>query len=120
MPPLSLAACSSLPPEGVAPPADWQSQIRGRNWPNGRAAACTLAAPVLLSQCGRSRGKRIPVFKPIGAAGLALPESRRSAPSGGSDQRSGGAWGLVPIPVFAMHMLVRDFFVGRLAHANYF
>ena len=28
-PPRSLTACSSLPPEGAAAPADWQSQIRG-------------------------------------------------------------------------------------------
>ena len=31
MPPRSLTACISLPPEGAAPPAAWQSQFRGRN-----------------------------------------------------------------------------------------
>ena len=31
-PPRSLTACSSLPPEGAAAPADWQSQIRGPCW----------------------------------------------------------------------------------------
>jgi nitrogen regulatory protein P-II 1 len=31
-PPRSLTACSSLPPEGAAAPADWQSQIRGPGW----------------------------------------------------------------------------------------
>ncbi len=29
LPPRSLTACSSLPPEGAAAPADWRSQIRG-------------------------------------------------------------------------------------------
>ncbi len=32
-------ACGSLPPEGAAPPADWQSQIRGRNL-GERGQAC--------------------------------------------------------------------------------
>ena len=29
LPPRLLTACSALPPEGAAAPADWQSQIRG-------------------------------------------------------------------------------------------
>ncbi len=31
-PPRSLTTCSSLPPEGAAPPAVWQSQSRGSCW----------------------------------------------------------------------------------------
>ncbi len=32
-PPRSLTACSSLPPEGAAAPAVWQSQSRGPGLP---------------------------------------------------------------------------------------
>ena len=48
LPPRSLTACSSLPPEGAAPPAVWQSQPCGRNLVGqGTKAVSMLAAPEL-------------------------------------------------------------------------
>ena len=32
MTPTLVTSCTSLPPEGAAAPADWQSQIRGPGW----------------------------------------------------------------------------------------
>jgi len=40
-----------------------------------------------------TQGTKDVALPPAGAAELALPGRRRSAPSGGSDPRSGGAWG---------------------------
>ena len=71
--------------------------------------------------CRARKAQRWPtVCPPVRAAEPALPGRRRSAPSGGSDPRSGGAWGLVMVAVLAMHMLVRDFLVGRQAHVGDF
>ena len=83
-------ACGSLPPEGAAPPADWQSQIRGRNL-DERGQACASnevlkdVAPMFATpihamlfeevarfavqqsrSCGRSlneRGRHVPCLK---------------------------------------------------------
>ncbi|MBG6072336.1 MULTISPECIES: YheT family hydrolase [unclassified Polaromonas] len=44
-PPRSLTSCSFLPPEGVTPPAVWQSQSRGRNLAGEAAGAAAPAAP---------------------------------------------------------------------------
>ena len=50
MPPRSLTARSSLPPEGAAPPAVWQSQSRGRYLHDRGCAFCDVG-------CCSKRGK---------------------------------------------------------------
>ena len=54
LPPRSLTSCSSLPPGGVAPPTDWQSQIRGRNLVGEESAESEL--PLTLLGEGRDGG----------------------------------------------------------------
>ena len=44
--PTLLTSCGSLPPEGAAPPADWQSQVRGRNF-EGRVSESEVHLPPL-------------------------------------------------------------------------
>jgi primosomal protein N' (replication factor Y) (superfamily II helicase) len=56
LPPRSLTACSSLPPEGATPPAAWQSQIRGRNLVGQESAEPAFLLPPLGE--GRDGGLR--------------------------------------------------------------
>ena len=67
-------ACGLLPPEGAAPPADWQSQIRGRNLDERGRKSAPLEAVVISvlpanweSQIGGrnldGRGRRVLLLK---------------------------------------------------------
>ncbi|MDO8441622.1 MAG: FAD binding domain-containing protein [Polaromonas sp.] len=47
--PTLVTACTSLPPEGAAAPADWQSQIRGPGLKGTSALAASQPVPVLAS-----------------------------------------------------------------------
>ena len=54
-------SCGSLPPEGAAAPADWQSQIRGPDW-NGVDPA--LSSEFLLPPLGEGRDGGLPAPAP--------------------------------------------------------
>ena len=62
VPPRSPTACGSLPPEGAAPPAAWQSQIRGRNLVDrGAQTISASTAPELpLPPLGEGRDGALP------------------------------------------------------------
>jgi hypothetical protein len=64
LPPRSLTACSSLPPEGAAAPAVWQSQSRGPCWVG--------ESPRSLTACSS--------LPPEGAAAPAARQSRFRGP----------------------------------------
>ena len=78
LPPRSPTACGSPPPGGGAPPADWQSQIRGRHLVtqgHGARDISTLAVPELpLPPLGEGRDGGL--FKRTDIAG-SLPTVRR-------------------------------------------
>jgi len=80
MAPTLLTACGSLPPEGAAAPADWQSQIRGPGWSGSEA-------PTLPTACGSP--------PPEGALRLRPGEAGSAAPAGGDGFPTPVASGLV-------------------------
>ena len=148
LPPRSFTACSSLPPEGAAAPAVWQSQSRGPCWWRGdfstlvTSLAAEGAAGTALTGKHLAKSSKLKVtsnvqprrwsspskqgqrtthsgergsiitaplpaaanhtkwraqglfLRPAGAAGLALPDRRRSGPLGGQGAtRSERPWG---------------------------
>jgi [glutamine synthetase] adenylyltransferase / [glutamine synthetase]-adenylyl-L-tyrosine phosphorylase len=70
LPPQSLTACSSLPPEGAAPPAAWQSQIRDGNLLKEGFSSVSVAPESLLPPLGEGWDGGLP------GSALTLPASR--------------------------------------------
>ena len=74
-------SCGSLPPEGAAAPADWQSQIRGPDLKGD--------APTLPTSCGS--------LPPKGALRLQPGEAGSAAPAGGEGVPPRAASDLLPL-----------------------